>query len=45
MFYESDKILGMRYRQAVRFLDKLDLWDEVAGIVTDEHGEVIAVWH
>ena len=45
MFYESDKIIGMRYLLAVRVLDKLDLWDEVAGIVTDEHGEVVAVWH
>ena len=45
MFYESDKVIGMRYSEAVRFIERNDLWDEVAGLTADEHGEVVAVWH
>lgn len=45
MFYESDKTLGMFYPDAVRFIDRADLWDEVAGIVADEFGMIVAVWH
>lgn len=45
MFYESDKVIGMTYRQAVRFIERNHLWLEVAGITTDEYAIVVAVWH
>lgn len=45
MFYESDKVMGMWYSEAVRFIERNDLWDEVAGLTADESGVVVAVWH
>lgn len=33
MKYESDKVVGMTERQAERFLDEHDLWDEVKALL------------
>ena len=41
----SDKAVGLRYNEAIRLIDRLDLWDEVIDLVTDDCGIVIRVIH
>ena len=41
----SDKVVGMTYTEAVKFLDEMDLWDEVVLLKTDCYGFVVAVVH
>ena len=45
MKYESDKVIGQHYLEAVKWIDKRDLWDEVIDLVTDAYGIVTAVVH
>lgn len=43
--YESDKVIGTPYREAVKWIDAMDLWDEVIDIQTDGVGTVTAIIH
>ena len=43
--YESDKVVGTDYREAIRWIDAMDLWAEVIDIETDGTGIVTAVIH
>jgi hypothetical protein len=43
--YESDKVVGTDIREAIKWIDAGDLWDEVIDIVADGTGLVIAVIH
>lgn len=43
--YESDKVVGNHYADAVRWIESRDLWDEVVGLVADAYGIVVCVLH
>ena len=43
--YESDKVVGEHVREAIKWIDAKDLWDEVIEIVSDAYGTVTAVIH
>lgn len=43
--YESDKVIGSSYREAVAWIEAKDLWDEVVEIETDCYGMVTRVIH
>ena len=42
---QSDKAIGMFYPDAIRFIDRMDLWHEVINVVTDAAGIVIRIVH
>ena len=43
--YESDKVIGTDIREAIKWIDAKDLWDEVIHIEADATGIVTAVIH
>ena len=43
--YESDKVIGTDIREAIRWIEAKDLWDEVIDLKADATGIVIAVIH
>ncbi len=43
--YQSDRAVGMSHWAAVRFIEDLDLWDEVVDLVVDAQGIVVKVIH
>lgn len=43
--YESDKVVGEFYCEAVRVIEALDLWHEVTGLETDCYSIVTKVNH
>ena len=43
--YESDKVVGKTFAEAVRFIEIADLWDEVVDLRLDEFGVVTKVLH
>lgn len=43
--YESDKVVGTDIREAIKWIEAKDLWDEVVDIVSDATGMVITVIH
>jgi hypothetical protein len=43
--YHSDKAVGMLYPEAIRFIERNDLWAEVVSIVTDDCGTVVSILH
>ena len=43
--YASDKVIGTHHREAVRWIEEMDLWDEVIDLVVDAYGIVTAVIH
>ena len=43
--YESDKVIGSHHREAIKWIDAKDLWNEVIDLETDENGIVTAVIH
>lgn len=43
--YESDKVVGTDIREALRWIEARDLWDEVIYLETDTTGIVVAVIH
>lgn len=43
--YESDKVVGTDIREAIKWIDAKDLWDEVVEIEADGTGIVTAVVH
>lgn len=43
--YESDKVIGASHREAVKWIEAKDLWDEVVEIETDGEGIVTNVIH
>ena len=43
--YESDKVVGTDVREAIKWIEAMDLWDEVVDIVSDGTGKVITVIH
>ena len=42
---QSDKVIGMRYFNAVRYIECLNLWKEVVDLVIDNYGIVVKVIH
>lgn len=42
---QSDRVVGMRHFDAVRYIERMDLWDEVIDLVTDACGIVVRVIH
>ena len=42
---ESDKVVGMRYFEALAYIEGLGLWHEVIGLMTDSFGIVVKVIH
>ena len=43
--YESDKVVGTDVREAIKWIEAKDLWDEVVEIESDGTGIVTAVIH
>ena len=43
--YESDKVIGTDIREAIKWIEAKDLWDEVIEIESDATGIVTAVIH
>ena len=43
--YESDKVVGTDIREAIKWINAKDLWDEVIHIEADAMGIVVAVIH
>ena len=43
--YESDKVIGTDVREAIKWIEAKDLWDEVIEIESDAYGIVTAVIH
>ena len=43
--YESDKVIGTDIREAIKWIDAKDLWDEVVEIESDGTGIVTNVIH
>jgi hypothetical protein len=43
--YRSDKAVGMFYTEALRFIERNDLWEEVISIKTDDFGKVVSILH
>jgi len=43
--YKSDKTIGMSFFEALRFVEKNDLWDEVFDFKVDNNGIVLKVIH
>ena len=43
--YESDKVIGTDVREAIRWIEAMDLWDEVVEIESDGTGIVTNVIH
>lgn len=43
--YESDKVVGSDVREAVKWIEGKDLWDEVVHIEADATGIVTKVIH
>lgn len=43
--YESDKVVGSDVREAVKWIEAKDLWDEVVHIEADATGIVTRVIH
>lgn len=43
--YESDKVIGTDVREAIKWIEAKDLWDEVIDLETDATGIVTAVIH
>lgn len=43
--YESNKVIGLRYREAILWLTDMDLWDEVVDLEVDAYGVVVGVVH
>ena len=42
---QSDKVVGMRYFDAVQYIERMDLWEEVIDLMTDAYGIVVKVIH
>ncbi len=42
---QSDKVIGMRYFDAVRYIECINLWEEVTDLVIDAYGIVVKVIH
>lgn len=42
---QSDKVVGMRCFDAVRYIERMDLWEEVIDLMTDAYGIVVKVIH
>ena len=43
--YESDKVIGTDVREAIKWIEAKDLWDEVIDLVSNATGIVTAVIH
>ena len=43
--YESDKVIGNSHREAIQWIDAMDLWDEVIELEVDNYGIVTNVIH
>ena len=43
--FQSDKAVGMFYTEALRFIERNDLWAEVVSIKTDAEGKVVSILH
>lgn len=43
--YESDKVVGTDIREAIKWIEARDLWDEVIHLKADATGIVVAVIH
>lgn len=43
--YESDKVIGADIREAIKWIEAKDLWDEVVDIESDGTGIVTTVIH
>lgn len=43
--YESDKVIGTDIREAIKWIEAKDLWDEVIDLESDATGIVTAVIH
>ena len=43
--YESDKVIGTDIREAIKWIEAKDLWDEVVEIESDCYGTITAVIH
>lgn len=43
--YESDKVIGTDIREAIKWIEAKDLWDEVIEIESDATGIVTNVIH
>lgn len=43
--YGSDKVIGTDVREAIKWIEAKDLWDEVIDLVSDATGIVTAVIH
>ena len=43
--FRSDKAVGMFYTEAIRFIERNDLWAEVVSIETDAEGKVVSILH
>ena len=42
---KSDKAVGMTYFEAIRFIERNDLWHEVIDLMTNAEGIVLKVIH
>jgi hypothetical protein len=45
VMYRTDCLVGKSHREAVRWIEANDLWDEVVDLITDCYGIVIKVVH
>lgn len=45
MEYESDKVIGLSWRDAIVFIEENDLWFEVIHMESDSFGKIIKVVH
>ncbi len=43
--FQSDKAVGMFYPEALRFIERNDLWAEVVSIEADTEGKVVNILH
>lgn len=43
--YESDKVIGTDVREAIKWIDSMDLWDEVIDIESNAEGIVTNIIH
>lgn len=43
--YESDKLIGVSYHEAVKWIEEEELWDEIIDLKVDSYGIVTAVIH
>lgn len=42
---QSDKVVGMRHFDAIRYIERMDLWEEVIDLMIDAYGIVVKVIH